>query len=219
MRGRPDLMDDAFDAMLGLGYIATQEERDLCRPELMWPFCANFYLDSRKAYKYAERLFTESRADSDKTRTNAFQHSYWLSLMVNSVYWNDYLDDDKVGFASEMADAHEANARRSGTDVLERQASAMDIVNNDRGYNLAVANKGDGRKKNDYHYCKSLREKSKTGSIVKGRFDAKTSNWKAGRGPKAGRLIYYRPRTETDSPQTPKLSKASQFSNGKPCVG
>lgn len=119
-----------------------------------------------------------------------------------------------------MVDAHEANARRSGAGLEERQASAMDIVNNDRGYNLAVGNRGNDRKKNDYHYCKGWRERSKSGSIVRGKFEAGTSNWKAGRGPRAGRLIYYKPRTdleEEEDRRIVRLLKASQFDNNKPC--
>lgn len=189
------------------------------------PFLVN---DAKKAIEYARRLFNRSPPASDgngpvpgpyddvydNTRANAFKHSYWLALMVNSIAQHWYLADN-FDIALLFADAHEAG---TPNDITNRRNTAIDNHNNRVGYDLAVANSPDayGKKHNDVFDCNALRNR-----IVR----ARQVGFKKGSHSfipttPANRLVFRwkYPGGNRDDPPTVRLKQKNEFASGEPCA-
>jgi hypothetical protein len=91
-------------------------------------YCGYFRADAKKAEEKTRDLFN---IVEDGTKSNAFQHSYWVALMVNSKP-----PDDK---ALEFAMNHEADQEDSASRNI-RYHSRMDKLNNRVGYKYATNN-------------------------------------------------------------------------------
>lgn len=190
----------------------TPEERDFCRT---WPVhCAYFRDDRTKAQKFAERLFTQPEPGSDGTKTNAFKHSYWVALMVNSIVHSAALDDDKKFLADEFADAHEADARRGN--LTNQRESSVDSHNNGVGYRWARDTSPDsrGRKHNDTFYCNTLRKRIRRARRV--RFRKASPAFTTRTIPRVNQLAYRRSK-HRDTGGRDRLREKSEFPNNEPC--
>jgi hypothetical protein len=91
-------------------------------------YCAYFNEDKRIAEERTAKLFNRVE---DGTKANAFQHSYWVAVMVNS----KPPDNKAFDFAMNHEKSQENDPERS-----ERYNSRMDKLNNRVGYKYATNN-------------------------------------------------------------------------------
>ena len=89
--------------------------------------CIEFRKAARKAERLTEHLFSQPRDGSDGSKANAFQHAFWVALMVRRVK-----DDDR---ARTFAFLHENWDFESNDRELQR-ISRMDLHNNYVGFRL-----------------------------------------------------------------------------------
>jgi hypothetical protein len=108
--------------------------------------CAAYHSDANKAVKLAERLFQGAARKSQDTMANAFQHAYWVALMVNTAAGNS---DEAMG----MAIAHENNAFNRPNDDEMRRASRLDVLNDGVGLDAGRAH---AAAYNDEQFCNDI---------------------------------------------------------------
>jgi hypothetical protein len=122
------------------------EERQFCRAHLH--SCALYFQDASEAKYLTELLFTGTWLRSDSTIANAFQHSFWLALMVNS-------DEAHPDLAWDYGVAHELHEFNLPTSNQKGQRSRMDIINNHVGHKSALNLKTLGQL-TDGRACRSI---------------------------------------------------------------
>jgi len=123
--------------------------------------CVKFFADSRKARRLAFHLFT---TQADSVKGNAFQHSFWHALMVNS-----------IGKAADFPLALDFGVRmedhrwRDAETDERRLASYMDLTNNALGYYRATA---EGTEHSDRFFCHIIVD-----LVNQGRYSRERSEW------------------------------------------
>lgn len=150
----------------------TAEEKAFCR-RIGYLLCFSYLKDSNKAFKLTDHLFLpRSSGDGSardgifrETRANAFQHSFWVALMVNS-------RPQRPELARDFAKAHEGGADipnpalrsdsgATATGIASRN-SRMDMLNNRVGWEFgkryAYVRDGDGNvvDHNDEFMCSGM---------------------------------------------------------------
>lgn len=120
--------------------------------------CRLFLMDRRKAYRLTEHLYGER---ADYTKINAFQHSFWVALMTESM-WEKY-GDGALRWADEFATVHEYYTLRSASSFT-RLGSRMDIHNNGIGHLFAA---GQAAAHNDEFMCNAMKNKQREGIYTK----------------------------------------------------
>lgn len=122
--------DGAPRATAAQGYDFSETERLAC-VDIGWQLCYEYYRDAQESYRLTEALFSGARVQSDSTMANAFQHAFWLALMVNS-------DEGSPGAAWTFGVAHEQYWYNAPTQDIDGQKSRMDIINNHVGHKRAL---------------------------------------------------------------------------------
>ncbi|MGH7931384.1 MAG: TolB family protein, partial [Candidatus Binatia bacterium] len=108
--------------------------------------CVRFFKDQAVATDVMEYLYGIRRGHDD-TMANAFLHTFWLALMVNSQGEDPTPGPNCVnGFpckdAMRLAKRHENRAYSLDRNTRERRKSRMDMTNNRVGYGWAVREEG-----------------------------------------------------------------------------
>jgi YD repeat-containing protein len=190
-------------------YTVTDEERAFCNVATNAYFCLFARGAAMKAEGYANRLYTQPEIGSDGTKANAFKHAYWVALMVIAIARTPLLADDTFWKAREMARRHEARTLESPK-LVDRRLSAMDLSNNNVGYNLAVREAA-GDEPPDHYLCARVRTRVLMGRRI--RFRPRSSIF---RRPLYGRIGWYR-RLHPQTKQRVSTWPRTHFANGIPC--
>jgi hypothetical protein len=141
---------------------ATQEETAvICIEILDVPAddCADWKFDKDDAYREAENLFTGHRLPGDNTRSNAFQHAYWVSAMINT-------NSDHRAQARDLALLYEENDWEDHSPVGRegRFSSRMDVINDWQGWQVATHDRVNSDRGNQEYFCERYRKALKPGS-------------------------------------------------------
>lgn len=131
------------DSSTPSGSIGTpnEYEQKYCGSSYIRAFtCVQFHIDRKKAMELTNHLW--NYPESDGTRPNAFQHTFWVALMVNSVGRSGAQDALGFSYLHEKPDIDHDNPKR-------RKGSRMDYINNTVGYRIGsnVAGSKDSDKK------------------------------------------------------------------------
>jgi len=126
--------------------------------------CYRFWRDKQKAYRLTLHLFDTRR---NHTRANAFQHSFWVALMTNSVRPENY------ALALDFGVRHENHEWENGATSEDRLGSWMDLQNNTTGWTYASEYAEDH---NDEFMCNGMRHK-----IEAGEYNRDRQTWESGR--------------------------------------
>jgi hypothetical protein len=201
----------AYQASTGYSY--TTAERNFCiatREKAL--ACAHFSDDADIAARFAERLFTQPEGHSDGTKANAFKHSFWVALMVNSLLQGEGMDGEHPEWAIDFAERHESDSSQG--DLNNRRESAVDMHNNVVGYNYARAHLPDarGRMHNDTFFCNTVRHLVPRGRRV--RFQKGSSSLKP---PFRPSQLLWRRTVHPDTRQRVRMFRKDEFSNGEAC--
>ena len=141
-------------------YPPNAREKAFCRD---WPLlCLKFDSDKRKANKLTEHLFGSS---VDSTKSNAFLHSFWVALMVESIESLPGDAGDGYYLALDFSTRHE-DEKWLSSDFDTSLISYMDLHNNDVGWYFADDH---ARDHNDEYMCSGMKNKVSQGKYSRHR--------------------------------------------------
>jgi hypothetical protein len=113
------------------------------------PFsCRDYARDASKAAQLTGRIWRGRYKNSSETKANAFQHVFWVALMVNS-------KPDRHENAAGLAVAYENEEYKRPRNDFHRRSSRMDMINDSWGYRIG---KQHAAERNDEFFCSVARD-------------------------------------------------------------